>query len=44
MLGHEFSKHARVKIVGIAGFRADNDVDGFTLVKGRLRVGSRAPE
>ena len=40
ILGHEFSEHARIKIVGIAGFCADNDGDGFTLVKGRLRVGA----
>ena len=35
---HELGKHARIKIVSVARFGADDDRDGFALVEGRLRL------
>ena len=36
VFGHELGEHARIQIIGVAGFRADDDGDGFALIKRRL--------
>ena len=37
MLGQVFRKQPRIEIVDIAGFGADDDIDGLALIEGRLR-------
>jgi len=39
----KFRKQTRIKIVNIAGLRADDDRDGFSLVEIRLSKDSRIP-
>jgi hypothetical protein len=38
VLWHELGKHARIKVVGVARFGANNDRDGLALVERRLRL------
>jgi hypothetical protein len=43
MLGQVFREEARIQVIDIAGFGADNDTDGFALVKGGLSEENGAP-
>jgi hypothetical protein len=36
MLGQVFREEARIQVIDIAGFGADNDIDGLALIEGRL--------
>ena len=38
VLWHELGEHARIKVVGVARFGADDDRDGLALVERRLRL------
>src|SRR5262245_59046885 len=41
---HKLGEHARIQIIGVAGFGADDDRDGFALEKRRLRLGNGGTE